>query len=90
MQFMRRPSKFPASRSMQVICTEKARAQPIRYRSPLLIWETPMQLSRYSPTTASATLKTVVLGGFFPRNSPSTGTSTMYMAVMNPAFPASV
>ena len=37
MQFMRRPSKFPASRSMQVICTEKASAQPIRYRSPLLI-----------------------------------------------------
>ena len=49
-----------------------------------------MQLSRYSPATASATLKKVVLGGFFPRNSPSTGTSTMYMAVMNPAFPASV
>ncbi|MEI3094433.1 MAG: hypothetical protein V8T48_11135 [Oscillospiraceae bacterium] len=29
-----------------------------------------MQLSRYSPTTASATLKTVVLGGFFPRKQP--------------------
>ena len=89
-QFSRSPSSSPANRSMHVICTAKASAQPVISKSPLLICVTPTQLSRYSPITAIATLNTMVNGGFCPRNIPSTGTQTMYMAVRKPAFPASV
>ena len=49
-----------------------------------------MQLSRYRPTMANSTLNTMVFGGLRRRNRPITGTSTMYMAVMKPALPASV
>ena len=90
MQFRRMPSRLPARASMQLICTEKARAQPSSSKSPRLMPAAPMQLSRYSPTTARATLNRAARLGFFLRNRPMMGTSTMYMAVRNPALPASV
>ena len=46
--------------------------------------------SRYIPTAAMATLIHTVRGTRFFKNSPSTGTITIYSAVIKPAFPTVV
>ena len=43
---------------------------------------------RYRAGRASSRASQVVIRVFLPRNTPSTGTSTTYRAVRNPAFPA--
>ena len=46
--------------------------------------------SRYSPATASTTLPQIRPAGLRPTSIPSSGTITIYRAVMNPALPTVV
>ena len=90
MQLSFNPSSPAQCRSMSKICTEKATAHSSSSTSPLLMPLTEVQLSRYSPTMAGIRLSRAFRPGFWPRKSPKKGTKTIYMAVRNPALPASV
>ena len=59
-------------------------------KSPLLIESFSVMQSRYSPTTEIATLIHTFTPTFFFRKIPKIGTSTMYNAVIKPAFPTVV
>ena len=68
----------------------KNAAQARTYRSLGAMVKFSVTHSRYSPPTAMATLTHSKAVGRRFRNRPKRGTMTMYMAVMNPAFPAEV
>ena len=89
-QFSCTPSKSWARRSIRRICTAKPSAPPTSITSPILMPPALVKLSRYSPTSARSTLNTALSPGFRCTKMPSTGTSTIYMAVRNPALPGAV
>ncbi len=89
-KFSRIGSTSGAKISTNVICTANIRAQPSSKRSPIWMPVTPAQLRKYNPATASATLIGIITEGFRFKKIPMTGTITIYIAVRNPAFPASV
>ena len=76
--------------SMTRICMAKHTAHTRISRSPGASEKSPLMHSRYSAITDSTTAIQVGRFTFRLKNSPNTGTSTTYSAVMNPALPASV
>ena len=75
---------------MTKICTAKHTAHTKISRSPAAREKSPLMHSRYSATTLHTTAIHTGRLTLRLKNSPNTGTSTTYSAVMNPALPASV
>ena len=73
------------------MCAENANADSRTNRSPFCREKLPSVIHKmYNPATASATAAQILIPAFFPKKILNIGTSTMYIAVINPALPTVV